>query len=158
MPASDAAVLRIHPHPSDFTLVSQMTTADHDKTPLDTLSQDSFRVSARVSLRRQLAALVRKELTMKLRERTSTIVSIVTPIFILFILFMLNISLTKGITDVSPKPLATLSSNCPAGTAKTSCVSLGFTNSTNIDAVLAALVDVHASCRSRPSTLLSETG
>ncbi|KAL2917059.1 hypothetical protein HK105_203491 [Polyrhizophydium stewartii] len=144
MPASDAAVLRIHPHPSDFTLVSQMTTADHDKTPLDTLSQDSFRVSARVSLRRQLAALVRKELTMKLRERTSTIVSIVTPIFILFILFMLNISLTKGITDVSPKPLATLSSNCPAGTAKTSCVSLGFTNSTNIDAVLAALVDVVA--------------
>ncbi|KAH9268264.1 hypothetical protein BASA84_000281 [Batrachochytrium salamandrivorans] len=74
-----------------------------------------------------------------LRDRASTLVSVLTPIFILFILFILNISLSTSISAPKTAPLGTLSSNCPSGTAKTLCVSLGYTNTSQIDDIISSL-------------------
>ncbi|KAH6566916.1 hypothetical protein BASA60_009246 [Batrachochytrium salamandrivorans] len=64
---------------------------------------------------------------------------VLTPIFILFILFILNISLSTSISAPKTAPLGTLSSNCPSGTAKTLCVSLGYTNTSQIDDIISSL-------------------
>ncbi|KAJ8324738.1 hypothetical protein O5D80_006977 [Batrachochytrium dendrobatidis] len=106
------------------------------------IHQEDFQLSVKVSLSKQLYVLTKKVILTKLRDRTSTLVAILTPVFILFILFILNVSLSTTISAPVPTALNTLSSYCPDGSAKLNCVSLGFTNSTPIDDIVTSLTSL----------------
>ncbi|KAH6565318.1 hypothetical protein BASA50_008965 [Batrachochytrium salamandrivorans] len=142
---------KTHPmqHPPDCSLTDEVVAmslmssspaaAAAVTNQLDKTNQEDFQLSSKASHGRQLFVLVKKVILIKLRDRASTLVSVLTPIFILFILFILNISLSTSISAPKTAPLGTLSSNCPSGTAKTLCVSLGYTNTSQIDDIISSL-------------------
>eukprot|EP00842_Homolaphlyctis_polyrhiza_P006128 jgi/Hompol1/6516/HPOL_005021-RA len=108
--------------PSAVNELELESVASHELIS-DKTFQGAYRTTAKTSLNRQLWALTRKNILLLVRDGFSTFVSIFLPIFILFILFILNISLSKPLT----------------GTVTTTCVSLGYTNSTPIDNIIASL-------------------
>ncbi|KAI8928436.1 hypothetical protein BC831DRAFT_510071 [Entophlyctis helioformis] len=114
-----------------------------DRAVSDVTHQEAFAVTASASFFRQLAVLTKKELVIKIREYAATLVSVLNPIFVLFILFILNISLSQTVALPSTAPFSSLSSKCPAGTTTTTCIALGYvTPPASAAPVVAALTDI----------------
>jgi hypothetical protein len=98
----------------------------------------------------QFKALLRKELLMKTRSITATSVPFLVPVWILFILLVLNSSLTRGIAAPVLQPFRSLTSKCTTS----DCIAMGYVRTSGADAIITNLNTILQ--QSEPGSRLQE--
>jgi ABC-type lipoprotein export system ATPase subunit len=78
----------------------------------------------------------------KSRKLKITIIPVIVPLWILFILVVLNISLTQRIAEPIPTKFKSLVSKCPTFVPSTECIAIGYSNNTNIDPLITILKEI----------------
>jgi ABC-type lipoprotein export system ATPase subunit/ABC-type multidrug transport system permease subunit len=94
-----------------------------------------FRMQVEPTHWKQYKALLTKEFRVKVRSIAASSIPVLEPVWILFILIVLNLNLSRGILSPEPKPFLTLQSKC----IRPDCVLLAYTNTSSIDPVLTQL-------------------